>query len=232
MFGFHLEKNRKKKQRNHSKKCKNMNTPDTAQHFSKFSGFLTISKSHEICDIHGSYQTFFFLEMSLMLLTDATPEVELVADAVCVPVTKQIRTTARGWWSCKRTLAQFQLFKVHVWLYVHIDFGAHKRSKVQHGGAASNHIGGSSFPCLLLGSAAWHAISLARVVFYPVFWRVLPLSPPPFCGAAHLHFSVAWCCLASFGWSCPSPLIFLSCRFGCRVGRECVFCVLMSECAL
>ena len=29
--------------------------------------------------------------------TDATPEVELVADVGCIPIRKQIQTTARGW---------------------------------------------------------------------------------------------------------------------------------------
>ena len=63
------------------------------------------------------------------------------------------------------SLAQYQHFRLHTWLYFHIDFGVHVRSRFQHGGAAlpppplGGVLGGDTFsPCLLLGGAARHQL--------------------------------------------------------------------------
>ena len=94
------------------------------------------------------------------------------------------------------SLAQFQHFRLHVWLYLHIDFGVCVRSTFQHSGAAlpapplGGVLGGADFslvfccvvllgllravflvgllfPCLLLGGAAWPPPSLGRGALPP-----------------------------------------------------------------
>ena len=100
-------------------------------------------------------------------------------------------------------LAHFQHFRIHVWLYLHIDFGVHVRSRFRHSGAA--------LP----------PPSFGRCCFFP--------SPPVWCSPSFPSFGwscfppfllFGWCCVASFAWVVlffSLSFCFVSPFFGCAV---------------
>ena len=104
--------------------------------------------------------------MRLMLLTDATPKVELVADAGCIPVRKQIQTTAHGVVieqanirAClKRRYLLFDTISTFSGCTYGSTFTSISLSRFQHGGAAlpppslGGVLGGAPFP---LSSVGW-----------------------------------------------------------------------------
>ena len=108
-------------------------------------------------------------------------------------------------------MAQFQHFRLHARLHLHIDFGVCVRSTFQHSGAAlhapplGGALGGATFPlssvgrcCLAssFGCCCIFPLLFSGAAFLSLLWAGFPFS------------SVGWCCLASsfFGsWCFASP---------------------------
>ena len=95
-------------------------------------------------------------------------------------VSSSKRTSVLVWSEDTFSLAQFQNFRLHVWLYLHIDFSVCVRSTFQHSGAALLALlsGG------VLGGAAFTLVLCWAVLLGLLLWVLFRFSS-----------SFQWCCL-------------------------------------